>query len=250
MLKHKNRSLDRIIWWPPEVRYIMLWFHGAGWSRRDLCKGFGRRRAPRRFRRRWIAWFILGLNTERRGWWKTEAEEQQHGIELAKSISPQRICKKRTKSNNFLKRKASILLPQLVFNTSWMRAGEKPNKQPNRPWCQEGVCWSRSERLELEGWQAIGSLEGETLGSKGWIFNRFHSRDVVCLNFIHLGARCQAWGTRFFLLYLQLLMIRFQQRTERLLFTSDSHTLSMWKLTDMLTLGTAGWTTFFTGSIY
>lgn len=136
-----------------------------------------------------------------------------------RSIFHQMICKMQ-QSFSFI----SPIGPQHQLNES-----REKNKQPNRPWCQEGVCWSRSERLKLEGWQAIGSLEGETFGSKWWIFNRFHSRDVVCLNFIHLGAQCQAWGTRLFLLYLQLLMIRFQQRTDMLLFIFDSHALSIWK---------------------
>lgn len=204
----------------------MLWLFRNSLSWRGHCGRWRWRRAPGRFGGKWFARLILMVDAEHRGWWwqaEARAVEQggQHGMKQEDT--------------------SGLLMQYLNI------------KGKQKPWCEEGVSWTRSERLKFEGQQSRGGLKDETLRSKRWTFSRITSSDKVSLNIV-LCLRAGGWtgGTSYD--FWLLLRLRFLQKIGTTFFKNDN--ISLFYFWDTfcwwvkLTLKTAGWTSFFTVSIY
>lgn len=107
---------------------------------------------------------------------------------------------------------------QYIFSKRKIWADETEKR--SRPWCKEGVCWTRCERLKLEGWQASRSLEEKTFWSKWGCRWDEISRNRLGWRLIHhhvffLSTWCRAGRTRSFLnvLHLRHCQLRFLHTT-------------------------------------
>lgn len=182
----------------------MLWLLRNSLSRRGHCGRCRWRRAPGRFGGRRFARLILMVDVERRGWWwKGEARAVERGG--------------RATWHEAKRHQGALLMQYLNI------------ERKQKPWCEEGVSWSRGERLKVEGRQSRGGLKDETLRSKRWTFSRITSRDRVSLNTV-LCLRAGGWtgGTSY--VFWLLLWLRFLHKTGTTFFKNHNISLFYFRL--------------------